>query len=72
MAMTEKEQKGCLKSSVTLVQAVALTPCWGYLWYRLFSLTQATSGDYAVLFVYIGLSAVFVIVGAVVQTITQE
>lgn len=71
-AQTDKEiHKGCLKYGSGLVRIFALTPIWGYLWYRLFQLTEATSGDYAVLFVYIGLYCAFAVLEAIVSVATE-
>lgn len=68
MATTDpKTEAGCLRATIAILRMAALTPAWGYLWYRLFQLTDATSGDYAVLYVYIGLFCVFECVASVVS-----
>lgn len=71
-ALTHQEKKGCVAAIGALCRIVALTPIWGYLWYRLFQLTEAQTSDYTVLFVYIGLHTVFVLVESTITVVMAK
>lgn len=70
--LTDKQKAGCLKASIAIVGLILTVPLYAYVWIRLFTLANATAGDFMVFWLYIAVAVVFGIGKEVVSVITND
>jgi len=72
MPSIDKDKAGCLDAIFSITQFAVITPIYAYLWYRLFTLAGATTSDFALLWLYVGLASVFALIRTIFKVFVSQ